>query len=47
MGDLILSNGKLTAVFIVILIIFIGLIAFLFSIDRKVNQLEEHQKNNI
>ena len=39
------SNGKIYVVVAVLAIIFIGLLLFLISIDRKVSRLEkEHEK---
>ena len=35
------SEGKIYVVVIVVLIIFIGLAIYLFSIDKKVNKLEK------
>ena len=45
MNEVLLSNHKLVAVFAVILIILIGMIFYLFSIDKKVKQIEESLKH--
>ncbi|MEJ6981321.1 CcmD family protein [Pedobacter sp. P351] len=37
------SSGKIYVVVIVIAVIFIGLIAYLFSIDRRVKKLENRE----
>ena len=39
------SSGKIYVVVAVIAVIFIGLIAYLISIDRKVSKLEKDAKN--
>lgn len=44
MNELLLSNGKLITVFVVVFIILIGLITFLFSIDRKLTKIEKEIK---
>jgi preprotein translocase subunit SecE len=44
MNVLLLSNGKLITVFVVVFIILIGLITFLFSIDRKLTKIEKEIK---
>ena len=41
MADTLRSEGKIYVVVAIILVIFIGLIAYLFSIDRKVSRLEK------
>jgi CcmD family protein len=41
MADALRSNGKIYVVVVIILIIFIGLIAYLFSMDRKITRLEK------
>lgn len=46
MADVLRSNGKIYVVVAVLLIIFIGLIIFLISIDRKVSRLEKKEQNN-
>ena len=44
MADAMRENGKIYVVLGVVLIIFIGLIIYLISIDRKVSKLEKHYK---
>ena len=39
------SNGKIYVVVAVIAVIFIGLITYLISIDRKVSRLEKEAKD--
>ena len=39
------SNGKIYVVVAVIAVVFIGLITYLISIDRKVSRLEKEAKN--
>lgn len=46
MADVLRSNGKIYVVVAVLLIIFLGLIIFLISIDRKVSRLEKKNQNN-
>lgn len=41
MADLMRSNGKIYVVVAVIAIIFIGLMIYLFKIDKRVSKLEE------
>lgn len=41
MADVMRSNGKIYVVVGVILIIILGLFAYLFSLDRKVSRLEK------
>ncbi len=41
MADLMRSNGKIYVVVAVIAIIFIGLMAYLYSIDQRVKKLEK------
>ncbi len=45
MADLLRSNGKIYVVVGVLLIIFIGLFLYLFSLDRKIRKLEEEVEN--
>lgn len=45
MADAMRSEGKIYVVVAVVLIILIGLFIYLFSIDRKLKQLEEEVKN--
>lgn len=44
MADTLRSNGKIYVVVAVLVILFIGLFAFLISIDRKVSKLEKENK---
>ncbi len=41
MADVMRSNGKIYVVVAVIAIIFIGLMIYLFKIDKRVSKLEE------
>lgn len=41
MADSLRSSGKIYVVVIVISVIFIGLVVYLFSIDRRVKKLEK------
>jgi len=41
MADIMRSNGKIYVVVAVIAIIFIGLMVYLYRIDKRVNKLEE------
>lgn len=45
MADTMRSEGKIYVVIAVVLIILIGLILYLVSIDRKLNKLEKELKN--
>ena len=40
MADVMRSNGKIYVVLAVVLVIFVGLILYLISIDRKVSKME-------
>lgn len=44
MADLMRSNGKIYVVVAVLVIIFIGLVVYLVSLDRKVSKLEKEIK---
>lgn len=44
MADAMRSNGKIYVVLAVILILFIGLLIYLISIDRKLTKLEKELK---
>lgn len=44
MADQMRSDGKIWVVFAVISVIFVGIIAFLVNIDRKVSKLEKQVK---
>ncbi len=46
MAEVLRSNGKIYVVVAVIAIIFIGLIIFLITIDRKVKKLEKQMEEN-
>jgi len=41
MADVMRSNGKIYVVIAVLLVIFLGIIFYLISIDRKVSRLEK------
>ncbi len=43
--DFLRSTGKIYSVVLVILIIFIGIIIFLYRLDNKLTKLENHIKN--
>ncbi len=43
--DFLRSTGKIYSVVVVILIIFIGIIIFLYRLDNKLTKLENHIKN--
>lgn len=45
MADTMRSNGKIYVVVAIILIVLVGLIAYLFMLDRKVRKLEKRLKN--
>ncbi|HVI48966.1 MAG TPA: hypothetical protein VM802_29135 [Chitinophaga sp.] len=40
------SNGKIYVIVGVLVIIFLGIILFLISIDRKISRLEQREKSN-
>lgn len=44
MADFMRQNGKIWVVVGVILILFIGIILFLISLDRKITKLEKNNK---
>ncbi len=44
MADTMRSNGKIYVVVAVLVVLFIGLFAYLISIDRKVSRLEKEEK---
>ena len=46
LDETMLSAGKIYVVVGVMLIIFIGLIIYLISMDRKIKKLEDEIKNN-
>ncbi len=43
--DFLRSTGKIYSVVVVVAVIFIGIIIFLFRLDRKLTKLENHIKN--
>ena len=43
MADLLRSNGKIYVVVAVVLIILIGLILYVFRLDRKISKLEKEK----
>ncbi|MEQ9262087.1 MAG: CcmD family protein [Owenweeksia sp.] len=43
MADIMRSNGKIYVVVAVLAIVFIGIVIYLISIDRKLNKLEKNQ----
>jgi CcmD family protein len=45
MADLMRSNGKIYVVVGVVLIILIGLILYVFRLDRKISKLEKETKS--
>jgi uncharacterized membrane protein len=46
MADQMRADGKIWVVFTVISVIFVGIIAFLVNIDRKVSKLEKQKSVN-
>lgn len=44
MADLMRSSGKIYVVVGVLLLVFIGILIFLISIDKKITQLEKEQQ---
>lgn len=44
MADVLRSNGKIYVVVGVIAIIFVGLVVYLISIDRKLTKIEKEEK---
>lgn len=45
-GDYMTNVGKIYVVIAVIVVIFIGIFAFLFTIERRLNKLENQNPNN-
>lgn len=45
-ADFLNSIGKIYVVVIVIMVLFAGIITFLFRLDRKITQLENQIKND-
>lgn len=41
MADIMRSNGKIYVVVAVLTVIFLGIVVFLISLDRKLNKLEK------
>lgn len=46
MAGLMRSNGKIYVVVAVVLIILIGLLGYVFSVDRKLSRLEKQRRNS-
>jgi amino acid permease len=46
MADIMRSNGKIYTVLAVILIIVIGLLTYLFFLDKKITKIEKEFQNN-
>ncbi|MGQ7854913.1 CcmD family protein [Pedobacter sp. WC2501] len=46
MADSLRSNGKIYVVVICIVIILVGLLAYLFSIDKRLKKIEKENHNN-
>jgi CcmD family protein len=44
MADIMRSNGKIYVVVATIVVIFIGIVLYLISIDRRISKLEKEQK---
>ncbi len=44
MADALRANGKIYVVVVILSIIFIGIIGYLITIDRKLNKLEKGEK---
>lgn len=45
MADTMRSNGKIYVIVAIILIVLVGLITYLFMLDRKVRKLEKRLEN--
>ena len=41
MADIMRSNGKIYVVVAILTVIFIGIVVYLFALDRKLNKLEK------
>lgn len=41
------SSGKIYVVIVVLVIIFVGFIAYLYSIDRKISRLEKKDRHHV
>jgi CcmD family protein len=46
MADSLRSNGKIYVVVICIVIILVGLLAYLFSIDKRLKKIEKENQTN-
>ena len=46
MADAMRSDGKIYVVVAVLLVIFLGIVFYLFRIDRKIGKIEEQIKKN-
>ena len=46
MADSLRSNGKIYVVVICIVIILVGLLAYLFAIDKRLKKIEKENHNN-
>lgn len=44
MADTMRSNGKIYVVVAVLLVLFVGLLSYLISIDRKLSRLEKEER---
>lgn len=44
MADALRANGKIYVVVVILSIIFIGIVGYLITIDRKLNKLEKGEK---
>jgi|688.fasta_scaffold1418276_2 hypothetical protein len=42
MADLLRSNGKIYVVLLTVLMVFAGMIAFLFSLEKRISKLEKN-----
>lgn len=43
MADVLRENGKIFVVIIIMAIIFLGIAAYLFNLDRKISKMEKEQ----
>lgn len=43
MADVLRENGKIFVVIIIMAIIFLGIAAYLFTLDRKISKMEKEQ----
>lgn len=44
MADALRANGKIYVVVVILAVIFVGIIGYLITIDRKLNKLEKGEK---